>query len=278
MNRVLPAWVIGEFFGTFILIFFGCGSVCAAVTTGADIGAFQVATVWGLAVATAIYMTAALSGAHLNPSVTLAMAAWGGFPRNRVIGYVATQMMGAFVAAAFLYVIFGGMITDFESKKGIIRGEPGSEASAMIFGEYYPNPGGKLLLPSDINRMPLWRAFIAEVMGTGLLVLVIFCVTDPNNKDRPVALTAAVIGLTVTILISVLGPLTMACFNPARDLGPRLLSCLVGWGTIPFITNGSGWWAVYIVAPLLGGWLGGFIYWAFFKKNYLLYKHDVISE
>jgi len=78
MNR-FPKWFVGEFFGAFLLVFFGCGSVCAAVTTGAQVGVFQVAIVWGLGIATAIYLAGALSGAQLNP-VTLAMATWNGFP------------------------------------------------------------------------------------------------------------------------------------------------------------------------------------------------------
>src|ERR1700678_3533404 len=101
---------VGEVLGTFLLVFFGCGSVCAAVTTGAQVGVFQVAIVWGLGIATAIYLTAALSGAHLNPAVTISLAVWGGFPQSRVPGYIVTQLAGAFVAAAVLYAIYGGAI------------------------------------------------------------------------------------------------------------------------------------------------------------------------
>jgi glycerol uptake facilitator protein len=276
--RLIPAWVIGEFVGTFILVFFGCGSVCAAVTTGAEVGVFQVAIVWGLGITTAIYLTAALSGAHLNPAVTISLAAWGRFPKRRVPGYIATQMTGAFLSAALLYLIYGGAIGEFEATNGIIRGTTGSEASAMVFGEYYPNPQGKPLSQANADRMPLWRAFIAETAGTALLLLVIFCTTDPNNKDRPQILTAATIGLTITILISLLGPLTMACFNPARDLGPRLFSCLAGWRTIPFTANGSGWFTVYIIAPIIGGLLGGGIYRVLFQGNYKACRHDIIVE
>ena len=85
----IPAWFIGESFGTFLLVFFGCGSVCAAVTTGAQVGVFQVAIVWGLGIATAIYLTGALSGAHLNPAVTLSLVVWSDFPKARVLPYVA---------------------------------------------------------------------------------------------------------------------------------------------------------------------------------------------
>lgn len=267
-KKGIPAWVIGEFVGTFILVFFGCGSVSAAVTTGAEVGIFQVAIVWGLGIATAIYLTASLSGAHLNPAVTISLAAWGDFPKSRVPGYIATQLAGAFVAAALLYVIFGGAIQEFEAKNGIVRGEPGSEASAMVFGEYYPNPLGKPLKEGNPDRMSQGRAFIAEVVGTALLLLVIFCTTDPNNQNRPQILTAATIGLTVTMLISLLGPLTMACFNPARDFGPRLFSSLAGWGSVPFTVNGMGWLTVYILAPVTGGLFGGGIYRAVFRPNY----------
>ena len=264
----LPAWVIGEFVGTFLLVFFGCGSVCAAVTTGAQVGVFQVAIVWGLGIATAIYLTAALSGAHLNPAVTISLAMWGDFPKGRVGGYIITQMAGAFVASAVLYVIFGGAIIEFETKNNIVRGEVGSEASAMVFGEYYPNPLGKPFKETNLDRMSQGRAFTAEVVGTAILLLVIFCTTDANNKNNPQILTAATIGLTVTILISLLGPLTMACFNPARDFGPRLFSSVAGWGSIPFTTNGVGWLTVYIVAPITGGLLGGGIYRFLFRPHY----------
>src|SRR5271156_6840778 len=126
MSRGIPAWVIGEFVGTFLLVFFGCGSVCSAVPTGAQVGVFQVAIVWGLGIATAIYLTAALSGAHLNPAVTISLAAWGGFPWRRVAGYILVQTTAAFVSAAVLYAIFGGAIEDFEGKNGIVRGSVGS--------------------------------------------------------------------------------------------------------------------------------------------------------
>src|SRR6478736_3042624 len=96
----LPKWAIGEFFGTFLLVFFGCGSVCTAVTTGAQVGIFQVAIVWGIGIATAIYLTGSLSSAHLNPAVTIASAAWSRFPVRLVFSYIIAQMIGAFAAAA----------------------------------------------------------------------------------------------------------------------------------------------------------------------------------
>ena len=266
--KLVPKWFAGEFFGTFLLVFFGCGSVCAAVLTGAQVGVFQVAIVWGLGIATAIYLTGALSGAHLNPAVTFSLAVWGDFPKRKVIPYITAQMAGAFVSAAVLYFIFGDALVAYEKANGIKRGVRGSEASAMVFGEYFPNPGGRPLTGDARERMTAPRAFGAEVIGTAVLLLVIFCATDERNKARPQILTAATIGLTVTLLISLLGPLTMACFNPARDLGPRLFSSLAGWGRLPFQVNGTGWLTVYIIAPLCGGLLGGAIYRAFFKSSY----------
>ena len=172
------------------------------------------------------------------------------------------------MASAVLYFVFGDALRVFEQENGIVRGQAGSEASAMVFGEFYPNPGGRPLTPEARLRMSPVAAFGAEVIATAVLLLVIFCCTDERNKARPQVLTAATIGLTVTLLISLVGPLTMASFNPARDLGPRLFSALAGWGGVPFRVNGAGWWTVYIVAPVLGGLLGGGIYTACFKRAY----------
>jgi glycerol uptake facilitator protein len=265
---MLPAWFIGEFWGTFLLVFFGCGSVCACVTTGAQVGVFQVAIVWGLGIAIAIHLTSALSGAHLNPAVTLSMAVWNQFPWRRVLPYCAAQCLGAFVAAAVLYFVFGDAIRAYEQSHDLQRGAPGSEATAMVFGEFFPNPGGQPLTDEARARMSPGAAFGTEVIGTAVLLVVIFGATDERNKGRPLILTAATIGLTVTLLISLLGPLTMACFNPARDLAPRVFSTLAGWGTVPFHVNGAGWLTVYVLAPLLGGLLGGAVYTACFKPAY----------
>lgn len=264
----LPGWFTGEFLGTFLLVFFGCGSVCAAVLTGAQVGVFQVAIVWGLGIAVAIHLTAALSGAHLNPAVTLSLAVWSGFPMRRVPGYVGAQLAGAFAAAAVLYLIFRDTLAAFEAAQGLVRGQPGSEASAMIFGEFFPNPGGKPLTDAVRARLSAPVAMAAEVIGTAVLVLVIGGLTDETNRQRPSGQAPVLIGLTVTLLISLLGPLTMACFNPARDLGPRLFSALAGWGSVPFTVNGSGWLAIYVVAPLLGGVLGGGLHRLWLSRAY----------
>lgn len=264
----LPAWLVGEFVGTFILVFFGCGSVATAVLTGAQVGIFQVAIVWGIGIATAIYLTGSLSGAHLNPAVTLALASANGFPWNRVPRYLVAQFAGAFVASAVLFAIYHGTLVAYETVHHVVRGAPGSEATAMIFGEFFPNPGGKPF--TDETRLTVTHAaaFFIEFTGTAILLLVILGATHPRNASRPQILTAVTIGLTVTILISLLGPLTMAAFNPARDLAPRVFSSLVGWGDVPFTANGIGWLTVYVIAPILGGQFGALLFRILFRPHY----------
>lgn len=256
----LPACFVGEFLGTFLLVFFGCGSVASAVLTGAQVGIFQVAIVWGIAIATAIYLTGSLSGAHLNPAVTLAFAVWAKFPWTRVPKYLFAQSLGAVVASLALYVAFHGVLTAYETTHGIVRGTPGSEATAMIFGEYFPNPGGKPFTDAGRLTVTAGTAFFVEALGTAILVLVIMGCADEGNQSRPRTLNAVTIGLTVTILISLFGPLTMAGFNPIRDLVPRLFSYFAGWGSLVFGVNGLGWLTVYVLAPTLGGLLGGGAY------------------
>ena len=261
-------WIIGEFIGTFLLVFFGCGSVASAVTTGALVGVFQVAIVWGLGIATAIYLTGTLSGAHLNPAVTIAMSAFRGFPKKRVLPYIAVQMLGGFLAAAALYLIFAQPLAHYEADNGIVRGTPGSEASARVFGEFFPSPGNGGLTRQSHTFMGHAPAFATEIIGTAILLLVIFAVTDPKNQAIPPSLIPLSIGLTVTVLICLLGPLTMACFNPARDLAPRIFSSLAGWKSVPFTANGIGWLTVYIIAPILGALLGGLTYEKLLKPAY----------
>jgi glycerol uptake facilitator protein len=111
------------------------------------------------------------------------------------------------------------------------------------------------------SRFGQGQAFLAEVIGTAILAMVVFAVTDAKNSGAPAAGFAPVfIGLTVAALISVIAPLTQACFNPARDFAPRVFSSLAGWGSLPFTSNGIGWLTVYILAPTAGAWIGAGIY------------------
>jgi glycerol uptake facilitator protein len=258
MNRETLQWIQGELLGTFVLVFFGCGAVATSVALGIPMGLFQVAIVWGMGLTVAIYLTGSLSGAHFNPAITLALAAFGDFPARRVPGYIIMQLLGALLAAATVYGLFGGAIAAFEQEAGIVRGAAGSEASAMIFGEYFPNPGAQALTEATRATVPHWRACLAEMLGTALLALAIFGFTAKANHGGPTTLTPIAIGLTLTTLICIFAPLTMAGFNPARDFAPRLFSSLVGWKGIPFSTNGVGWLTVYILSPCVGALIGGF--------------------
>jgi glycerol uptake facilitator protein len=263
--------MIAEFLGTFLLIFFGCGAVHAAVLTGAQSGLWQVAIVWGVAIMVAIYAVGSVSGAHINPAITVASMVWRGFPKSRVLPYVGAQLAGAIVAAAALFVLFEPFIAAKEAAKGVTRGQPGSEMTAMCYGEYYPAPGSLgdgdgPYSPDDHatlkSRVSQAQAFLAEVLGTMILAFAVFAVTDSRNPGTPANGTAPVfIGLTVSALISVIAPLTQACFNPARDFGPRLFACFAGWGSIalPGFSD-LGWLTVYIIAPITGAVLGGGLY------------------
>jgi glycerol uptake facilitator protein len=268
--NTLPARCFAEVLGTYILIFFGCGAVHAAVLTAAQAGVWQVAIVWGVAIMLAVYVVGGISGAHINPAITVALAAWGRFSWREVLPYAASQLAGAFLAAATLFALFHAFLAEKESKHGIIRGQPGSEITAMCYGEYFPSPGPLGVTPGNydpeahaaLNSLisePM--AFLAEVVGTLFLALVVFAVTDERNLAAPAGRLAPVfIGLDVAILISVLAPLTQACFNPARDFGPRLFAYLAGWGAVAIPGRGTGFLTVYILAPLLGAVLGGGLY------------------
>ncbi|MFB3892680.1 MAG: MIP/aquaporin family protein [Phycisphaerae bacterium] len=248
---------LAEMAGTFILVLFGTGAVYAAAICGAHQGLWQVAVVWGVGVTLAIYGTGAISGAHLNPAVTLAFAAFRKFPPSRIAPYVAAQLAGAFLAAALLYGLYGGALADFMARHGLTRGGPGCERAAMVFGEYFPNPamvGGAFTSVEDVS---LAGAMLAEGVGTALLAMLIFAVTDRHNPARPGGGFAPVmIGLAVAIIISIIAPLTQAGLNPARDFGPRLFSWLIGWGNAAIPGPRGGFFTVYILAPILGAIVG----------------------
>ena len=253
---------LAEFCGTFILVFFGCGVVHTATLYDAQVGLWQIAVVWGFAVAFGIYVSGAISGGHLNPAMTLAFAVHRKLPWKNVVPYWTCQFSGAFCAAAVLYVLFSPSMKMFEQEQGL---EPKSLVTARCYGEYYSSPHTVADWKNDRNwekRVPMHLAFAAEVIGTFFLAFIVFALIDHRNHARPSAhLTPLFIGMTIAVLISVIAPLTQAGFNPARDFAPRLFAFLAGWGetAIPG-PNGHGFWIVYIIAPCVGAVLGGFTY------------------
>src|SRR5262245_1340345 len=184
--------LLAEALGTFILVLFGCGAVHSAVTTGAQSGLWQVAIVWGLGVMFAAFVAGGVSGAHINPAITIAFAVWGRFEWSKVGPYIAAQMAGAMLAAAILFFVYGPNLAAKELAMGVKRGEMGSIVTAMCYGEYYPNPGG---MPGETwsdsawqkfsERVPFVQAFAAEVVCTAILALVVFAISDPKNAGAP---------------------------------------------------------------------------------------------
>src|SRR5262245_13943617 len=171
-----PRALLGELVGTFILVLLGCGAVHSAVLTGAQSGLWQVAIVWGLGVMFASYVCGGISGAHINPAMTIALAFWGRFEWNKVTGYIAAQVAGAFLAAAFLFGMYFGPLEAKEKARGVTRGQTGSIITAMCYGEFYPNPGEFAARDqpwSDADweaarlRVPTSRAILTEVLCTG---------------------------------------------------------------------------------------------------------------
>jgi glycerol uptake facilitator protein len=242
---------IGEFFGTMVLILFGDGCV-ASFALFTKLGtAPNVATPfanewiviilgWGLAVMLGIYVTGAISGAHLNPAVTLGLAVRGKVGWNKVLPYWAAQVLGAFVAAAILYFVY----------KGAIDAATGSgNVATSVGGVFYTAPKG---------FVGLFGAFGDEFIGTALLVGLIFAIVDGRNQPVQGNINPLIIGLLIVAIGASFGLNTGYAINPARDLGPRLWIALVSGGA-SFSANNYYFW-VPIVAPLLGGVAGAFIY------------------
>jgi glycerol uptake facilitator protein len=250
-----------EVVGTFILVFFGVGSVHVAVLTGALTGLWQVAVVWGLGISLAIYALGSVSGAHINPAMTAAFAAFRDFPLKKIPAYVLAQLTGAVAGAATLYGLFHGLILRFEQAHAIVRGQPGSELSAMMYGEYFPNPAIVGVNAGAFACVSQGQAMLAEALGTAFLAFFVFAMTHEHEGEKPAkVLFGLMIGLTVSIIICVVAPLTQAGLNPARDFGPRLFAWAAGWGSVAIPGPRGGFFTVYILSPILGGLAGAGVF------------------
>jgi MIP family channel proteins len=234
-----------EFLGTFLILVFGTASVAQKVLSGGELGsALSIHLSWGLGVAFGIYASAGVSGAHLNPAVTLAFAALRGFPWRKVPAYVLAQTLGAFAGAAVTFVTYREAFSAFD---GGVRQVAGEKATAGIFATY-PQP--------FLSAFP--GGFVDQVVGTALLLLVIFALGDRRNAG-PASGGPVLVGALVVAIGMTFGMNAGYAINPARDLGPRVFTALAGWGGEVF-TAGGHWWWVPIVAPCLGAVLGGFVY------------------
>jgi aquaporin Z len=217
---------LAEGIGTFWLTFGGCGSaVIAAGFPNVGIGLVGVSFAFGLTVLTMAYAIGHISGCHLNPAVTVGLAAGGRFPARDILPYVVSQVIGAIVGAAVLYVIASGA-AGFDLAKGF---------ASNGYGEH--SPGG----------YSLTAALVAEIVLTAMFL---FIIMGSTHGKAPLGFAPIAIGLGLTLIHLISIPVTNTSVNPARSTGPALF--VGGWAL------GQLW--LFWVAPLIGGALGGFIY------------------
>ncbi|MFE4577758.1 MIP/aquaporin family protein [Streptomyces chartreusis] len=252
---------IGETIGTAILILLG-GGVCAAVTLKAskarNAGWLAITFGWGFAVLTAVYTSAPLSGAHLNPAVTVALAikdnSW-----NDVPTYLAGQFLGAAIGAALVWVAYYGQFHAHLTDKEIVGG-PGAQATAAKAVEAQEKGAGPVLgvFSTGPEIRNVVQNLLTEIIGTVVLVLAILTQGLNNNGDGLGPLGALIVALVVVSIGLSLGGPTGYAINPARDLGPRIVHAL-----LPLPNKGGSDWGyawIPVVGPLIGGAIAAGIY------------------
>jgi MIP family channel proteins len=246
MPRGVLRELMAEFLGTFVLIVFGVGVVAQFVLSKGGAGSYlSINITWGLAVMMGCYVSAGVTGAHLNPAVTLALAVHRKFPWNKVLPYSIAQIAGAFVASAVVYLTYREALGTFD---GGVRQVLGPQGTAGIWATY-PQP--------FLSTVP--GGVIDQVVGTALLVAVIFGISDSRNSPAPAGVAPVVVGLLVVAIGAAFGFNSGYAINPARDFGPRLFTFVAGWGSEVF-RAGNNWWWVPIVAPCVGAVIGGWGY------------------
>ncbi len=247
--RGLAGEMAAEFVGTMILILFGCGVVAQVVAAG--IGDHDsIAWAWGLGVTLGVYVASRISGAHLNPAVTIALAVFKGFEWRKVAPYALAQTAGAFLAA---------LLVRWNYTEVLNAKDPGLTIKTQ--GVFSTLPGNGTLPVGD------WGAFRDQIIGTAILVLVIFAITDLRNTSPGANLAPVVVGFLVVAIGMAWGTNAGYAINPARDFGPRLASWLTGYDTAFTDQYGFPYWWIPIVAPVLGAVIGGAIY------KYLIERH-----
>ena len=241
----LWAEMIAEFLGTFVLILFGTGVVAMVVlfpthNPGETIhgGYTNITLGWGLGVTMGIYVAGKVSGAHLNPAVTLAFAVFRGFPWRKVVPYSIAQTAGAFLAASLVYRNYLPAFHQFD---------PQLEKTAGIFTTFPAFPA----LPQ--------AGFLDQLIGTALLLLLILAITDELNMPPGANLAPLMIGLVVVAIGMSFGAMHGYAINPARDFGPRLFTALAGFRNNGLTSGDRVWW-VPVAGPLLGGLVGSAVY------------------
>jgi glycerol uptake facilitator protein len=231
--------LLAEFAGTFILILIGLGVVAQVVAS--QTGDYNsIALAWGFAVTLGVYTAARVSGAHLNPAVTLALAAFRGFSWGKVLPYMSVQVVAAFLAA---------LVVRWNYSEAIAAVDPGTTAATQTIFSTLPAEG-----------LDVMGGFRDQVIGTAILVFLVFVLVDARNNPPLSNLAPLMIGFVVLAIGLAYGANAGYAINPARDFGPRLASWLTGYETAWVDGSGTPYWWVPIVAPLLGGLLGAALY------------------
>lgn len=240
--------LLAEFLGTFVLLAFGAGVVAQVVLSKQQNGTYlSINIAWGFAVTMGIYVAGGVTGAHLNPAVTLALAVRRALAWSKVLPYSLAQIAGAFCGAATVFVVYREAFFAFD-------GGTRQMDTAGIFATY-PQP-----------YLSTSGALIDQIVGTAMLMLVISAIGDlRNNQTGNVA--PIVVGFLVMVIGMCFGFNAGYAINPARDFGPRLFTALAGWGGEVFRANNYYYW-VPIVGPLIGGPLGALVYDWFIGRNF----------
>lgn len=242
MTRSYLGELGAEFLGTMILIFFGVGSVAQVVTSpDGSLGDHDtIAWAWGFGVMFGVYVAGRISGGHLNPAVTIAMAAFQGFPWRKVIPYSLAQIAGAFVAALIVRIDYADLLAKFD---------PGHTAKSQLVFSTLPGNG--------VDGVGVPTAFLDQVVGTAILVFIIFALVERRNNPPLANLAPVAIGLVVVGIGMTFGANAGYAINPARDFGPRLASFATGFASAWYDQHGHLYFWLPIVAPVIGGLLGG---------------------
>lgn len=245
MGRGVGREMLAEFLGTLLLLTFGLGVVAQTVLSRQTAGSMlSINICWGIAVAVGAYTAGGVTGAHLNPAVTIALAALRRFPVSKLLPYIAAQCAGAFLGAAIVWAAYADALTAFDHGVRHVSGELGTAGIFATYPQAY---------------MGLMSGFLNEAVGTALLMAGILAITDSRNSPVPNGLAPIAVGLVVVAIGASFGFNTGYAINPARDLGPRLFTAVAGWGGEVF-TAANGWWWVPVVAPCVGAVAGGWLY------------------
>lgn len=255
-TSTLKGQCIAEFLGTATIIFFGAGCVAAMKLAGASFGQWEISIIWGIAVSMAVYLSAGISGAHLNPAVTVALWLFTNFEGRKVIPYTLAQVAGAFCSAALVYGLYYNLFLDYEQTHQMVRGSVESLDLAGIFSTY-PNP-----------HIGVGQAFLVEMVITAVMMGLIMALTDDGNGLPRGPMAPLLIGLLIAVIGGAMGPLTGFALNPARDFGPKLFAWVAGWGNVAFTgARDIPYFLVPIFGPLVGASLGAFGYRALIANN-----------